>query len=266
MARDTFNVELGIGIWALDGESGPQILQGSSAPGGDADIQDAALQGSLFLRSNGDIYKKQTSGTGTDKWENLSVASSMELDSGYTAGAGDVAAADSVLDAIQKLDGNQDNVISILGIDAQTLSDLGIFTGTTITDNVSVKTALQELETALEAQEASGSSTGLTTLADVDTVLVDNFEWVEYEYVAFEEATPANRESGKISMFHDGTSAADATAVDSVIHGKLKHGSNFNLVFSADVNGAGGSQTMRLRASSSTGGVTIKWRRTGISV
>ena len=41
-------------------------------------------------------------------------------------------------------------------------TDLGTFTGTTLSDNASVKTALQELETALET-EASDRATAITT-------------------------------------------------------------------------------------------------------
>ena len=41
-------------------------------------------------------------------------------------------------------------------------TDLGTFTGSTLSDNASVKTALQELETALET-EASDRATAITT-------------------------------------------------------------------------------------------------------
>ena len=41
-------------------------------------------------------------------------------------------------------------LVALMGVDARTQTDLGTFTGTTITDSSSVKTALQELETATE--------------------------------------------------------------------------------------------------------------------
>lgn len=104
--------------------------------------------------------------------------------------------------------------------------------------------------------------TGVTTLQDIDTVLVDNVHFSEWELVAFEEATPVNKQFMKVSVLHNGTASADATAVDETVHTKLKTGANFNLVISVDLNGTGASQTMRLRASSSTGGVTIQARRT----
>lgn len=48
------------------------VLSGSGAPGGDASFQDAAPVGSIYKRtSNGDLYIKDTAGTGTDKWEIL---------------------------------------------------------------------------------------------------------------------------------------------------------------------------------------------------
>ncbi|MEQ9278159.1 MAG: hypothetical protein RLN83_01580, partial [Balneola sp.] len=44
---------------------------------------------------------------------------------------------------------NQDDIQTLTGLAAGT-TDLGTFTGTTITDNISIKPALQELETAIE--------------------------------------------------------------------------------------------------------------------
>ena len=49
-------------------------------------------------------------------------------------------------------------------------TDLGSFTGSTLSDNASVKTALQELETALEA-ETSARGTAITAAVDA---LVDS--------------------------------------------------------------------------------------------
>jgi hypothetical protein len=76
-------------------------------------------------------------------------ADAIGLRAPYTAGSGDITSVDTVQSAIQKLDGNNDAQDSVLGT-AQGDTDLGTFSGSTISDNVSVKTALQEVELAHE--------------------------------------------------------------------------------------------------------------------
>ena len=76
-------------------------------------------------------------------------ADGISLAAGYAAGSGDITASDTVQTAIEKLDGNNDAQDSVLGT-AQGDTDLGTFSGSTISDNISVKAALQELELAHE--------------------------------------------------------------------------------------------------------------------
>jgi len=74
-------------------------------------------------------------------------------------------------------------IIALTGV-ALNASDLGTFTGSTITDNSSIKTALQELETAAETQftttdgnfTVTGDLTvqGTTTTVDSTTLLVED--------------------------------------------------------------------------------------------
>ena len=80
----------------------------------------------------------------------------------------------------------------------------------------SLKGNLQELETAVEAISGGAEIqvTGLTTLADVDTFLVDDCQQLEWEVVVFEEATPANKQAFKMMDMHDGTAGSDAFNVD----------------------------------------------------
>lgn len=196
---------------------------------------------------------------------NWDFATGINLSSGYASQNGTISSADTVESAIEKLDGNQQDIQTLQGV-AQGSTDLGTFTGTTIPDNVAIKPALQALETAIEAAQATGKVTGVTALQDIDTVLVDNFHSVEWEVVAWEQATPANKKFFKVTALHDGTAAADAVNVDDSNHTKLKLGANFNLVTAVDLNGAGAAQTMRLRCSSSTAGVTIEFRRNGVPV
>jgi hypothetical protein len=52
---------------------------------------------------------------------------------------------------VSEIDQNVDDLITLSGV-AENATDLGTFTGSTITDNSTVKTALQELETEVEAK------------------------------------------------------------------------------------------------------------------
>jgi hypothetical protein len=56
---------------------------------------------------------------------------------------------------VTEIDGNVDDLITLSGV-AENSTDLGTFSGTTITNSSTVKTALQELETALEAVDSAG--------------------------------------------------------------------------------------------------------------
>lgn len=312
MARDTFNVELGYGIDAENGDLLVQQLAGATVPGGDTGPQDDSPIGSTYQRTNGEFYTKIADANATADWE-LKSAGNNVIMAGYTPANGTVTVGDTYDEAFEKLDGNQQDIQTASGL-AQGAVDNGTFTGTTITDNVTTKVALQELETAYEetdanvddlitlsgvaenatdlgsftgnvitdnstvkvalqeletfAENISGGSaiveSGVTTLQDIDTVLVDDVHAVEWEIVVWEEATPVNKRFFKLTAMHDGTAVADATDVDHTKHTRLRHGGNFNRVFTVDVNGVGAAQTMRLRASSSTAGIAMEVRRTSV--
>lgn len=76
-------------------------------------------------------------------------ATGISLSTGYSAQNGTISSADTVETAIEKLDGNQQDIQTLAGV-AQGSTDLGTFTGTTIPDNQTIKQALQALETAYE--------------------------------------------------------------------------------------------------------------------
>lgn len=76
---------------------------------------------------------------------------------GFTSGAGSVTSSDSVLSAIEKLDGNNlatqddvDDLVTLSGV-AVNSTDLGSFSGDIIPNNSTVKGALQSLETEVES-------------------------------------------------------------------------------------------------------------------
>lgn len=191
---------------------------------------------------------------------NWDIADGINLTSGYAAGNGSISSADTVNSAIQKLDGNQQDLQTLSGV-AQGSTDLGTFTGTTIQDNRNDKQALQDLETALESLEGNSQAAGVTTITTLDSVKVDDILGCEWEVHMREDATPANVKMIKVFATHNGTAAADATSTDSTVFGKLKLGSNFNASVSVDVNGTAAAQTMRLRVASTSAGVTFTAKR-----
>ena len=88
---------------------------------------------------------------------------------------------------ITKADLDLDHLFTLVGAAADTSDNLGTFTGSTLTDNITIRAALQELETAVEA----ATGTALSGLTDTDI------------------ATP---EGGHI-LVYDGTNSFDNVAV-----------------------------------------------------
>lgn len=66
---------------------------------------------------------------------------------------------------VTEIDANVDDLITLSGV-AENATDLGTFTGTTITDAQTVKSALQELETSLETKAAVADLTETDTNTD----------------------------------------------------------------------------------------------------
>jgi hypothetical protein len=83
-----------------------------------------------------------------------SFATGISLSSGYSATNGTVSSSDSVEVAIEKLDGNQQDLTTLSGV-AQGSTDLGTFSGATIPDSQTTKQALQALEVAHEEVDAN---------------------------------------------------------------------------------------------------------------
>jgi len=193
---------------------------------------------------------------------NWELADGISLTAGWASGGGAVAANDTVEVAIEKLENAILDLVTISGA-ARNATVLGafaspgsIFLGASLT----IKSALQALGD-LHTQLRGVNSTGITAEADVDSVIVDDVKSVKWLVHAFEEATPANVRSWEVYALHNGTAGADATLVDHNSFSKLKLGSNFNAVLVVDINGAAGSQIMRLRASSGSAGITVTARR-----
>lgn len=180
---------------------------------------------------------------------NWAIATGINLSGAYAAASGNVAANDSVETAISKLDGVNDAQDSSLGL-AQGATNFGTFTGVSLADSQSAKQLFQRIETLLE-QLRGVQATGITTAATVDSVPHASVKSVKWLVEVFEEATPANRQAMEVFALNDGTN------VDNTVYSKLKLGANFNLTISVDISGA----DMRLRAASTTAGVTVTARR-----
>lgn len=204
-------------------------------------------EGQAIVLYNGTVMIK----LGDVDWD---FATGINLSSGYTPGAGDISSADTVESAIQKLDGNLDNVNSLFGsVNIQSDSDLGTFTGSIISDNTDVKTAFQELETYVEALITLTASTqaGLTAEVTLDSVLVDDVPSALWLITLELVSAPERKRHFILHGGHNGHAAADAASVDDTVFGTLKLGATFNFAVGLDISGAAGSQEMRLRVSAS---------------
>lgn len=177
------------------------------------------------------------------------IATGINLSGAYVAASGNVAPSDTVEAAIAKLDGVNDNQDTTLGL-AQGATHFGTFTGLSLADNQTAKQLFQRLEVLLE-QMRGVQVAGITAATTVDSVPHATVKACKWLVEAFEDATPANRQAKEVYALNNGT------AVDDTIYSKLKTGSNFNLTISVDISGA----DMRLRAASSTAGVTVTARR-----
>lgn len=180
---------------------------------------------------------------------NWNIADGIQLASAYTAQNGSISSADSVNSAIQKLDGNQQDIQSASGL-AQGDVNYGSFTGDLLADNLTSKQLFQRLETLL-MQLKGVQVTGITAAATVDSVPHASVKACKWLVEAFEEATPANRKAVEVYALTNGT------LIDDTQSAILKIGTNFNLSISVDISGV----DMRLRAASSTAGVTVTARR-----
>lgn len=180
---------------------------------------------------------------------NWNIADGINLAPGYTPGNGSISSSDTVNSAIQKLDGNQQDIQAASGL-TQGDVNYGTFSGGSLADNQTSKQLFQRLETLLE-QMRGVQVAGITALATVDSVPHASVKSCKWLVEAFEVATPANRKAVEIYALNNGT------LVDDTQYAKLSLGSNFNLNLVVDISGA----DMRLRASSSTAGVTVTARR-----
>ena len=281
MARNLFKAELGFAIRDTNSDTGTDILQGAGAPPGTSGVTDDAAIGSVWHdRTNGVLYQKQANTSSATDWLRLtdeSIYTALGISYGDTdmgTFTGDIIADNvSTKVALQSLETelvdtrqNVDDLITLSGV-AENATDLGTFTGNTIPDNSDNKEALQSLETAIEASNFTDSvAIPAATPTSVGAVLVDDFNYIEYEVWVYENAAEATKkEAFKFTVLHNGTSGADASVLDDSLHTKLKIGNVAGLVVSAVLSGTGAAQSVAMQITT-TNASTVKVRRTAVPV
>jgi hypothetical protein len=181
-----------------------------------------------------------------------SIATGINLSSGYVAASGNVAANDTVEAAIAKLDGVNDNQDTLSGV-AQGSTDLGSWTSPVdllFSATSTVKALFQRIGVLL-MQLRGVQTASFTTAITADSVPVADVlavKWLVYAYVT---GTPANAQAFEVYAMSNGT------LVDDTVSSILNVGSTFNLSRVVDISGG----DMRLRLSTSGSAVTAIIRR-----
>lgn len=162
MSLNLFRIQKGLNI-----DDSIHIIQNAGVPNAQTDTV-AALVGSLYIdTTNKNLYQKISvaSGDSTD-WKRIvnETIIGVSTDNLGTFTGSTITDSVSIKTALQELetsletkaassvvteiDGNVNDLITLSGV-AENATTLGTFTGSTITDNTTVKVALQELETAI---------------------------------------------------------------------------------------------------------------------
>lgn len=200
----------------------------------------------------------------------VETASTISLTSSYSPTNGNIVNTDTVQQAIEKLDGNQQDLQTLSGV-AQGSTNLGAFTDTgkgsvasplpILGATETVKTALQTLSTFTAKERTERTQTNITTITTVDEVLVDSVDAVKWTISAREPGNPTRVQKDVVTAIHDGHSGADASNVDYDRSSILKLNTTIpGYSITVDLNGTTTSQVMRLRVES-TNAVDVKVAR-----
>ena len=153
---------------------------------------------------------------------------------------------------ISEIDQNVDDLITLSGV-AENSTNLGAFTGfgnILLTATETIKSALQKVTDFLGGLRTV-ETTGITSQTAVDSVPVATVGACKWFVYAFEEATPTKVRAMEVFALNDGTSSKET------VNTKIKMNGGFNFQIDTDVSGG----NMRLLATSSTAGVTVRVRR-----
>jgi len=220
-------------LWEVTGISSPNItLAAASDPLADGDtfVVRKFLPDSPAGQEDEAIILYNGSGSVKLADVNWQIADAIELTSTYAATNGTIAASESVDSAVRKLDGNQQDIQSASGL-AQGDVDYGSFTGDSLADNQTSKQLFQRIEVLLEQMRG-----------------VDVKWYVEVTL----DSDSTRRKAFEVFATNDGSSDVDYNR-----RNVLRVGTGFNSPIVVDISAG----QMRLRAQSSTAGITVKARR-----
>lgn len=183
---------------------------------------------------------------------NWNLADGITLNGSVVDRNGPVLGTDTVQVALEKLEGDAKDAASLSGV-ARGAVNLGTWSSPVdllFSATSTIKDLFQRIGILL-MQFRGVQVSAITTAATVDSVPHATVKAVKWLVHAVEDATPANRSAEVIYALTNGTN------VDDAVYAKLKVGANFNLSYTVDISGA----DMRLRAASTTAGVTVTCRR-----
>jgi hypothetical protein len=113
-----------------------------------------------------------------------------------------------------------------------------------------LETAIGKLDAELQLARTVTTDAAVTTIATLDSVLVDDYHTVEW--VIFAQAVDGSIRKIAYSASHNGTTGADADDVDTSSSDIHRIGNIVGLKISVDLNGTTTAQVMRLRVESTT--------------
>ncbi len=127
----------------------------------------------------------------------------------------DASAAASLTTLINANETHIDNMVTLTGV-AKDEVDLGTFSGTTISDDQTIKEALQALETAVESKGSATSLTSLTTAVG-DLNLLSGVAQNAEDLGTFTGTTVPDNQTVKEAIQSLETAAEDISAVDTAV-------------------------------------------------
>lgn len=146
--------------------------------------------------------------------------------------------------ASNDLEGAIDEIDQFLGAD--------VTTGEYLTATEDLNVSLEALQTGLTDARLSNTALNVTTITTLDSPLVDTYAAAKWIVHIQDNAVGDKKRVVEILAVHDGYSGGDATDADYTVFAKLKMGVITGLTFTVDVSGAGASQVMNLKITSST--------------
>ena len=160
-----------------------------------------------------------------------------------------IAGTDSVQGAVEKLDTHTANLLSVLGT-ALTDLNLGTLNGRTVTDNSTVKTAIQSIVDKARYESLVSSPTSATV---IDSVSITDYKRVQWLVELVSDALNSDRYSALISASNDG-----ATGVSHSFSQIIQQGSAINgLTITVDIDA--GAMRLIIASTQAVSGKAVRY-------